>query len=113
LSTISDYYKYSELAFASYSSLTSGMSLQDYIQALQNAGKGLSLIQAENFANSYTIKDQYNNPNGLSVTLFEDGSGKQTVAIRGTNDIRVIMGTSMLSCFFIDQLKSVAKTQIV
>jgi len=91
MNTISDYYKYSELAFASYSNLTSGMSLQDYIQALQNAGKGLSLIQAENFANTYAVKDQYNDPNGLSVTLFEDGSGNQTVAIRGTQDINDII----------------------
>ncbi len=53
MSTISDYHKYSELSFASYSNMTSGVLLQDYIQVFQDSGDGLSLIQSQNFANTY------------------------------------------------------------
>ncbi|SDE53483.1 hypothetical protein [Desulfuromonas thiophila] len=102
MSTITDYYKYSELALASYSDLAAGMVQQDYIDALMNDGDGMSQKQAETFAPNWTVLDQYDgmveetyydefgdeqtflNPTGLSVTLFEDGSGKQVVAIRGT-----------------------------
>ncbi|MBN1956658.1 MAG: hypothetical protein JXQ81_06655 [Desulfuromonadales bacterium] len=85
MSTISNYYKYSELAFASYSNLVSGMLRPDYIDALMRGDEGMSQKQAATFADTYTIIDQYNDPSsGLSVTLFEDGAGAQTVAIRGT-----------------------------
>ena len=85
MSTISNYYKYSELAFAAYSNLAPGMLLQDYIDALMNNNRGMSQTQAEDFAKTYTVIDQYNDPSsGLSVTLFQDAGGHQTVAIRGT-----------------------------
>ncbi len=87
MSTISNYYKYAEFAFASYSNMIKGMIRPDYIDALIDGGDGMSQKQAETFANTYTIIDQYNDPNGLSVTLFKDAGGKQTVAIRGSQDL--------------------------
>ena len=87
MSTISNYYKYAEFAFASYFNMIKGMVRQDYIDALIDGGDGMSQKQAETFANTYTIIDQYNDPNGLSVTLFKDAGGKQTVAIRGSQDL--------------------------
>ena len=53
-----------------------------YAEALIKGG--MSKSQAIAFANTYTVIDQYNDPSGLSVTLFKDAGGKQTVAIRGT-----------------------------
>ena len=105
MSTIIDYNKFAELAFASYSDLSSGMSNDMYVEALQRGDDGLSYTQATNFASTWTVIDQYDgmveetyidefgqehtfqNPTGLSVTLFEDSQGKQVVAIRGTNDL--------------------------
>ncbi len=86
MSTISDYYYFSELAFAAYADLSKGMSDDEYVKALKRADDGMSQIQAEEFIKNYTVIDQYNDPSsGLSVTLFKDSSGHQTVAIRGTN----------------------------
>ncbi|SDE53545.1 hypothetical protein [Desulfuromonas thiophila] len=103
MSTISNYYKYSELAFASYSNLSSGMLRKDYIDALKRGFKGMSQKQAEDFADNWTVLDQYDgmveetyydefgdeqtflNPTGLSATIFENiADGKHYLAVRGT-----------------------------
>lgn len=54
-----------------------------YVKALINAG--MSSQQAIDFANTYTVVDQYNDPvSGSSVTLFDNG-GTKYFAIRGTD----------------------------
>lgn len=88
MSTINDYYSIAKLAFAAYADLYQGITTVDYVSALKRDGKGMSQLQAIDFTNTNTVIDQYNDSsNGLSVTLFENGNGNQTVAIRGTNDL--------------------------
>ncbi|AGF79746.1 hypothetical protein UWK_03219 [Desulfocapsa sulfexigens DSM 10523] len=109
MSTISEYYLQAELALASYSNLSPGMSGKDYTDALQNNGNGMTLTQAQDFSSNWNVIDQYDgtveesyvdefglehtflNPTGLSVTLFEDSSGKQVIAVRGTNDLNDVI----------------------
>jgi len=105
MSTINQYYMFAGLAFSSYSDFYQGISYDDYLAALERDDNGLSPEQAKAFAKTWNVLDQYDgmvektyfdefgqeqtflNPTGLSVTLFEDGSGNQVVAIRGTNDL--------------------------
>jgi len=45
----------------------------------------MALKQAQHFASTYTVVDQYNNPSiGLSATVFADAYGNKHLAIRGT-----------------------------
>ena len=100
--SINEYLKYGELAEVAYIDLETGeLNSED----IEDDGDGLSSTQARTFAETYTVIDQYNQmaevtfidelgfeqtyfkSTGLSVTLFEDGGGNQTVAIRGTNDL--------------------------
>jgi hypothetical protein len=107
MTEIATYYINSELSFAAYSTLYSGISRNDYIDSLNNAGTGMSSSQAAEFADTWEVLDQYDgaveetytlkgveysytNYTGLNVTLFENNeTGEQVVAIRGTelNDI--------------------------
>jgi len=105
MSNINKYFDFSELAFAAYSELYSGMIKADYELALRRDRDGMAQKQAQTFAEIWTVLDQYDgrvektyvdefgqeqtflDPTGLSVTLFQDNSGNQVVAIRGTNDI--------------------------
>ena len=99
--SVDKYLKYSELAEAAYVDLTPGLIDKD---VLKNNGKGLTEAQAQAFIANYAVIDQYDGrveesyidelgfehtylkPTGLSVTIFEDGAGNQTVAVRGTDD---------------------------
>ena len=98
MKTTTEFYRQAELALASYSTLYSGISDIEYIQALQNDNKGMSPTQTLDFAANWTVIDQYNhsesieildemgNPtglyrevsNGLSVTLFAIFGGHNT-----------------------------------
>lgn len=71
----------SELALAAYAKdlLPGGLDKQ----ALKDAG--LADLQAATFASTYTVQDQYNAANGLSATVFADGTGQTYLAIRGTD----------------------------
>ncbi|MDY0014273.1 MAG: hypothetical protein RBS40_15470 [Rhodocyclaceae bacterium] len=73
-----------QMALASYSTLAAGISGDTYSIALQDGGRGLSTPQANAFANTYTVVEQYTDSTGLSTTVFEDGGGKKYLAIRGT-----------------------------
>ena len=87
MSTISDYYKEAELALAAYANLFPGMSAKDYTDALIDDGKGMSAAQAERFASTYTVVDQFTDPlSGLSATVFQQGATKY-LAIRGSEGI--------------------------
>lgn len=78
------YSEYAELALATYSDFYHGMSQGAYEDALKQGGKGMSLTQAQDFAASYTVIDQYTDLSGVSATIFEGRDGKRHLAIRGT-----------------------------
>lgn len=102
MSNFREYFQNAELALAAYADLNGQMTLEAYKTALQQDGDGMSPTQAEIFASSWTVLDQYDGmvektyydefgenstflaPTGLSATLFEDASENQVVAIRGT-----------------------------
>lgn len=50
MSTITEYYKQAELAFAAYSNLTANITGSAYTDALEANGDGLSPTQASSFA---------------------------------------------------------------
>ena len=96
---ISDMYVQAELALAAYADLLPGTP---DVTKLQGPA-GMSQSQATQFSKRWKVVEQYDgkveeayvdefgqehtflNPTGLSVTLFEEiGSGRQVVAIRGT-----------------------------
>lgn len=97
--------KYAELAQAAYANLTTGTMTDADLRSLQD-NANMSLTQAQNFADNWRVVDQHNgmveetyfdefgqehtflNPTGLSVTLFEDRTGNQVVAVRGTQDLQ-------------------------
>lgn len=82
--TASQIFTQSELSQAAYADLYNGILQNDLIAALVDTG--FTQLQAEDFASTYTVIDRKFDDTGLSVTLFEDTSGKQHVAIRGTQD---------------------------
>ncbi len=85
MTTITDYFAQAQLSMAAYASLQSGMFGKDYpgyVAALVD--KGMSQKQAELFATTYAVIDQYTDPaTGLSATLFSK-AGVNYFAIRGT-----------------------------
>lgn len=109
MSEIFNIYKQSELALAAYTELNIG---EPSVENLKKAG--LSQSQAAAFAANWHVIDQYDgmvektyidefgvehsflNPTGLSVTLFEDNQGHQTVAIRGTNGELLDLATDVI-----------------
>ena len=104
MSTIVEFFGEAELAQAAYANLTIGTFSDADLRSLRDDAN-MTLTQARQFADNWRVVDQYDgrveqpyfdefgqehtflNPTGLSVTLFEDGSGNQVVAIRGTNDL--------------------------
>ncbi|SEA84724.1 hypothetical protein SAMN05660420_03395 [Desulfuromusa kysingii] len=86
MSTISDYYKYAELSWASYVDLSSGMAPQDYIDALMHEDDGMSLTQAQTFASHWRVIDQLpNTAEGFSATVFQSvDDNSYVLSIRGT-----------------------------
>lgn len=80
-----EYYMFAECSFAAYAKLYKNITDSDFILNLMRDGDGMSKSQAQNFVKNFAVIDQYNPPdNGLSVTLFKDKDGNQTIAIRGT-----------------------------
>ena len=82
-------YTQSELALATYASLTTA-PVVDQIDALK-ANNGMSDSQARAFAAKYTVVTQFNDTpaeggmgTSFSATVFKDTSGNLTLAIRGT-----------------------------
>ena len=102
MTMITEYYNNSELAMAAYADLSADMSYTAYVRALKRDGDGMSQSQAEQFAENWTVIDQYNgeveksyldefgqehyyiDQTGLRVTIFQNSAGEQVVAIGGT-----------------------------
>lgn len=84
MATIKEYLDYAELAQASYSNLQKdmfGSTNSLYVEVLKTE---FSETQAKAFADRYTVKAVYNDPNGFSATLFQDGD-KLILSLRGTD----------------------------
>ncbi|HPB90977.1 MAG TPA: hypothetical protein PK372_00760 [Rugosibacter sp.] len=77
MSTTTDYLVQAEFSLAAYSQLYGGISTNDYINALIDQGRGMSADQADHFASTYSVAAQYNDPNGLSATVFADATGSK------------------------------------
>ncbi len=107
MNSITDYYNYAELSFASYADLHPGIPDTDL---LTTDDIDMSQSQAEQFADTWVVIDQYDgtteesyidefgqehyyiNHSGLSVTLFQNSeTGEQVVSVRGTNDINDVI----------------------
>ena len=86
MTTTHDYLVQAEISLAAYSPLYRAISTNNFVTALIDQGRGLSIDQSTRFAATYSVAAQYNDPNGLSATVFADASGKTYLAIRGTND---------------------------
>jgi pimeloyl-ACP methyl ester carboxylesterase len=86
MSMITESYKQAELALAAYSALTTGISGNDYTDALKDGGKGMASDQASAFASTWSVITQYTDPGtGLSATVFQEvSSGNRYLAVRGT-----------------------------
>lgn len=84
MSQISNYFIHSELALAAYANLAPG---EDPVPALTDNAVGMSLAQAQQFAESLIVVDQYtDSASGLSVTVFAptNDPNARFLAIRGT-----------------------------
>jgi len=84
--TINTNFEQAQLSLAAYAlDLRRGMpgaADTDYTNALRFAG--MSQTQAAQFANTYTVVDQYTDPTtGLSATVFQKGT-QYVLALRGT-----------------------------
>ena len=91
MATISEYSEQAQLSQAAYASglikdMLGGGNTGDpsgYADLLIDGG--MSETQAIDFANKYTVVDQYEDPeSGFSGTVFQDTSGKVVMAMRGT-----------------------------
>lgn len=90
MATIENYFEQAQLSFAAYAlNLQQGMSAtvqgEVYRQALVTAG--MSQNQAEIFASTYSVVDQFTDPfTGFSATVL-DKSGVKYLAVRGTEGV--------------------------
>ena len=86
MTSVTQFFQQSELALASYAkNLFPGISGDLYQTALEDGGQGFAPSQAQQFALTWRVLDQYTDSTGLSATIFEEvSSGKRTLAIRGT-----------------------------
>jgi hypothetical protein len=95
MATITQYFEQAQLSLAAYAlDLQSGMfgsADANYISKLKAAG--MSDTQAIDFANTYTVIDQFTDSasildSGFSATLFKDNRTQQIyLAIRGTEPL--------------------------
>ncbi len=85
MATMDMLFQQAQLAQAAYAASflpdMSGQSNDDYIDQLISAN--MALEQAKEFADKYTVVDQFDGPYGLSVTVFSDAAGIY-LAVRGT-----------------------------
>ncbi|SEA82077.1 Ca2+-binding protein, RTX toxin-related [Desulfuromusa kysingii] len=86
MNTITEYYRQSELALASYSTLYYGISDDAYLDALKRGVDGMSQTQAETFASNWRVIDQLpNTAEGFSATVFQSiDDNSYVLSIRGT-----------------------------
>ena len=86
MSMISELFKYSELALATYADLSVGILDDVAIVALQDGGKGMSLTQAQTFASHWRVIDQLpNTAEGFAATVFQSiDDNSYVLSIRGT-----------------------------
>ncbi len=85
MATITEYFAQTQLSMAAYAlDLQPGMPTTTFRARLESAG--MSSKQAEEFANNYSVIDQYSDSDsGFSATIFSDQSGRYYFAIRGSN----------------------------
>jgi hypothetical protein len=86
MATIADYFSQAQLSVAAYAPNLQrgafGSQTSEYVAALVDGG--MSQKQAEVFADTYRVIDQYADPqSGFSATIF-DKSGVKYFAIRGS-----------------------------
>lgn len=87
MTTITEYLTKAELALAAYANLSPGISDNNYTDALQDGGHGMSSGQAKRFASTYSVVDQHTDSlTGLSATVFQQGTTKY-LAVRGTEGL--------------------------
>ena len=83
MASFSDFLQHVEFALAAYSNLRKGLPSQSN---LIDDGKGMSIPQAQRFAETYSVADFYNSPStDLQAVVFSDGDGRRYLAIRGTS----------------------------
>jgi hypothetical protein len=81
MASFSDFLQHAEFALAAYSNLRKGLPSQSN---LIDDGKGMSIPQAQWFAETYTVADFYNSPStDLQAAVFSDGDNRRYLAIRG------------------------------
>ena len=89
MTTITDSFEQAQLSMAAYAlDLQSGMSGSFLPDAYRGKliESGMTVEQARIFANTYTVIDQYNDPNGFSGTVFSK-DGVIYFAIRGSETL--------------------------
>lgn len=87
MATIKEYLDYAELAQASYSNLQKDMTGSENVLYMDAIKTEFSEKEAKSFADRYTVKAVYNDPNGFSATLFQETkTGKLILSLRGTSD---------------------------
>ncbi|MDO8703728.1 MAG: calcium-binding protein [Sulfuricaulis sp.] len=98
MATITNYFEQAQLSLAAYAlNLLPGMSGQQntaYVSALTAPTVGMSDAQARNFADTYTVVDQYTDPlTGFSGTVFTK-NGVNYFALRGTEGLFSFAGVN-------------------
>jgi len=82
MATTQELYTQSLLAQAAYADLQAG---RPDTNALQGGGDNMTLQQANDFAEKWTVVDQYTDASGVSATVFQEiAAGTKYLAIRGT-----------------------------
>jgi hypothetical protein len=84
---MNDEFEYAALSQAAYASLPEGITGTAYVSALSATnGADMSVVQAQQFADAYTVVDQQRNTvSGFSATLFQK-NGQYTLATRGSEN---------------------------
>ncbi|MGB7933198.1 MAG: hypothetical protein WCH04_13415, partial [Gammaproteobacteria bacterium] len=101
MNTVNSSFQQAQLAQAAYAvgfvKGMSGQSNEDYLGLLTDEDVGMSDAQARAFADTYTVVEQFNDPeSGFSATIFqetntgqESNTGKIYFAIRGTEGLNL------------------------
>jgi hypothetical protein len=75
-----------ELCQAAYSPLVKGSLTVTQLALKASGERNMSAAQAQDFANRYTVVEVFtDNQTGAFAAVFEDKSGRRTLAIRGTD----------------------------
>ncbi|MFV0665969.1 carbohydrate-binding domain-containing protein [Denitromonas sp.] len=85
MNNVSEMFSMASLAQASYAAIPPAATQSQLTAALRERDGGFSFTQAIQFAAQYSVVTQYNDADtSFSATVFKDGSGNLTLAIRGT-----------------------------